>query len=335
MMKKIKVVRFGIIGCGVAGARHALAISKTKNAKLLAVCSNSKISAYGLASKYPGIKVMTFEKMVKSDLIDVICVCSPNAFHAEQALEAITYGKNVIIEKPLAMQVNEALEILSLSKKNKVQVLEVLPRRYDKTWSGIYNLFLNKTLDDIKIITLEQFYYRSDDYYEKSSWHGRKKLDGGIILTQGIHCIDLLYNLISVSLLPTKIKLKDIYVNSIGMQIKKLIGNPDIIFSHFSINKKVIGSVNISTSAYPGLSARIFINCRQGCLTVVNDAITSWDIDKVPSPVQGTTGWKEESVLPIIEDMTEALVLKRPLHFDLQKAIDSLGFALALNKTII
>lgn len=334
-MKKNKIVRFGIVGCGVAGTRHALAISKTKNAKLLAVCSNSKKSAFELASKYLGTKVITFEKMIKSNLIDVICICSPNAFHAGQALQAIEHGKNVIVEKPLAMQINEALEILSLSKKNKVLVSEVLPRRYDKTWSGIYNLFLDKTLNDIRIITLEQFYFRNDDYYKNSNWHGRRKLDGGIILTQGIHYIDLLYSLISASLLPIQIKLKDIYIDSTGIQIKKAIGISDVISCHFSVNKKIIGSVNISTAAYPGSSARVFINCRQGNITITNDIITSWSIDKVPPPAQGTAGWNEKSVLPIVEDMTKALILKKPLQFDLQKAIDSLEFTLALNKTII
>ncbi len=331
-MTKFKQINFGIIGCGIAGGKHALAISKAKNTKLVAVCSKSNSSAIKLASKYEGTIVMDVNEIIKSKKIDVLCICSPNFYHSEQVLYAVSNEKHVIVEKPLAMDIISAQNILSLSKKNNVLVSVVFPRRFDKTWSTIYELFMNKILGEIRIITLEQFYYRSNDYYKNSNWHGKKELDGGILLTQGIHYIDLLANLISASYPNDQIKFDQIFINTIGTKTKNIIEFPDTVFSQFLIKNKVIGSIHISTSAYPGWNSRVFISCKQGSMVIADDTITSWGIDNVLKPTGGTNGWNGTSVTPIINDMINSLTYNLPLKFDLQSAIDSLDFALNLNR---
>lgn len=334
-MSNFKQINFGIIGCGIAGEKHALAISKTKNTKLVAVCSKSNLSAIKLASKYAGTIVMDVNEMIKSKKIDVVCICSPNFCHSEQVLYAISNKKHVIVEKPLAMDIISAQNILSLSKKNNVLVSVVFPRRFDKTWSTIYELFMNKILGEIHIITLEQFYYRSNDYYKNSNWHGKKELDGGILLTQGVHYIDLLANLISASYPNDQIKFDQIFINTIGTKTKNIIEFPDTVFGQFLIKNKVIGSIHISTSAYPGWNSRIFISCKQGSMAIADDTITSWGIDNVLKPTGGTNGWSETSVIPIINDMVHALINHLPLKFDLKNAVNSLDFTFNLDKSKI
>ncbi|MFA5025748.1 MAG: Gfo/Idh/MocA family oxidoreductase [Candidatus Shapirobacteria bacterium] len=334
-MKKVKSINFGIIGCGVAGNRHAQAISKIKNAKLVGVTSFSGSSAINLASKYSGVLVMSLVEMMKSEAIDVICICSPNKFHARQAIMAINNQKHVIVEKPLALKVGDAQKILSLSLRKHVIVTVVLPRRFDKTWQGISKLFKKQILHHIQVVNLEQYYFRNDSYYTASSWHGKKELDGGVLLTQGIHYIDLLENLIDLSYQDKKIDLSHISrINSIGIKLKRNLEVADTVSSQFLLDKKVLGSINISTSAYPGYSSKIFILCQQGSIVVVNDKIVSWGIVDVPKPGEGSSGWDEKSVIPIIKDMINSINTALPPKINLSSVVRSLELTLALNKSI-
>lgn len=333
-MKSNRIINFGIIGCGVAGNRHALAISKIKGAKLVAVSSFSNASALKLASKYPQTLTMSPKEIISSKSIDVLCICSPNIFHSRQALAAIKTGKHLIVEKPLALKINDAQKILSLSNQKKVLVSVVFPRRFDKTWLNLYKLFKNKILGQIKVISIEQFYFRHDDYYINSNWHGKKDLDGGILLTQGIHYLDLLTILVSASCQDNKFDFKKLSANSIGIKQKQTIEVPDTIFSHFLLNEKILGSINISTSIYPGWSSRVFISCEKGSMTITNDMITSWGVDGIPKPSSASLGWAEDSVTPIIKDMINAIVHNSPLSINLSSVIDSLGLTLSLTKSI-
>ena len=129
-MKKNGVIRFAIIGLGHIGKRHAnVILDNNINAELVAVCDILPPEETGW--KYPQIPYFnSITKLLKSDLsIDVVNICTPNGLHASQAIEALSYHHNVVIEKPMALSKSDAENVIFKAFQVSRQVFVVMQNR--------------------------------------------------------------------------------------------------------------------------------------------------------------------------------------------------------------
>ena len=109
--------KFGILGCGMIANIHADAISRIQNASLYGVADNNFAYAENFAKRH-GVKAYSsYEEMLNDSEIDVVCVCTPSCFHAQNALDAINSGKHVVLEKPMALTCKDADAVISACKK--------------------------------------------------------------------------------------------------------------------------------------------------------------------------------------------------------------------------
>ncbi len=139
----------------------------------------------------------TYEEMLNRGEIDVVSICTPSGTHAPLAIEAANHGKNVIVEKPVAITQQQIDDIVAAVEKNNVKLSVISQLRFDKNIQKVKKAIENGELGDLIIGDIYMKYYRAPEYYSSSGWRGTWAMDGGgALMNQGIHGIDILQYLV-------------------------------------------------------------------------------------------------------------------------------------------
>ncbi|MFZ6012567.1 MAG: Gfo/Idh/MocA family protein [Bacteroidota bacterium] len=186
-----KNLKFGIVGCGRIGARHAEHIGN--NGVLAALCDIEISKAQKLNA---GNKAVTFKSVdellaAKVDL-DVVSVCSPNGLHAEHTIKALNAGYHVLCEKPMALSVQDCGEMIKAAENANRRLFIVKQNRFNPPVAAVKKAIDEGRFGKLYSVQLSCFWNRNEAYYE-NSWKGTKDMDGGTLFTQFSHFIDLLY----------------------------------------------------------------------------------------------------------------------------------------------
>ena len=188
-----KKIRFAVVGCGHIGKRHAEMVVRDPGAELVALCDIRPKEELGIEA-YPVAFFSDMTSLLQSGLdIDVINICVPNGLHAELAIQAIESGHHVVIEKPMALQVQDAERVLQTSLKFQKEVFCVMQNRYSPPSVWIKQMIDSGRLGKIYLVQLNCFWNRDERYYKPGGWHGDACLDGGTLFTQFSHFIDIMY----------------------------------------------------------------------------------------------------------------------------------------------
>lgn len=191
-MSKIK---FAVIGCGHIGKRHAEMIIRNEESELVALADIKPREQLGIDA-YQVPFFSSIDELLASELadeIDVINIATPNGYHAEHALKALDAKKHVVIEKPMALNRQDAEKVIFKALHVHKQVFAVMQNRYSPPSVWIKDVIDSGMLGDIYMVQLNCYWNRDDRYYKPESWHGKKDLDGGTLFTQFSHFIDLMY----------------------------------------------------------------------------------------------------------------------------------------------
>jgi len=189
----MKKVKFGIVGLGHIGKRHAEMIQRNPDAELVAIADI--LSDKQLNYSFPNIplyKNLTDMLNFHPEL-DVVNIATPNGFHSENAIEALGAGMHVVIEKPMALSKFDAEKIIYKALQMHKQVFTVMQNRYSPPSEWIKGIIEEGILGKIYLVQLNCYWNRDERYYKPGSWHGDKELDGGTLFTQFSHFIDILY----------------------------------------------------------------------------------------------------------------------------------------------
>ncbi len=188
-----KKIRFGIIGCGHIGKRHAEMIRRNNESELVAMCDIKNEADLGLESfNVPFFK--SADDLLNSDLgFDVICICTPNGLHAEHTLKALDKKMHIVIEKPMALTVAACEKIIFKSLQVSRQVFCVMQNRYSPPSMWIKEVVESNVIGNIFLVQLNCYWNRDERYYNGKNWKGSADLDGGTLFTQFSHFIDIMY----------------------------------------------------------------------------------------------------------------------------------------------
>ena len=192
-MNKAKKIRFAVIGCGHIGKRHAEMITRDEGAELVALCDIRPKAELGIeAYDVPFFACM--DDLLSAGLaLDVVNICTPNGLHASMAIQAMRRGFHVVIEKPMALTLADAEQIVYTSLKCQKQVFCVMQNRYSPPSVWIKEMVESGRLGKIYMVQLNCYWNRDERYYKLDSWHGDAALDGGTLFTQFPHFIDIMY----------------------------------------------------------------------------------------------------------------------------------------------
>ena len=189
----MQTINFAVVGCGHIGKRHAEMITRQANAELIALCDVQDKDKLGIES-YPVPFYQDMEAMLKKHPnIDVVCICTPNGLHAEQANIALDNKKHVVVEKPMGLSKANCEEVIFKALRVHKQVFCVMQNRYSPPSAWIKNIMEEGILGAIHMVQINCYWNRDDRYYKKGGWKGVKALDGGTLYTQFSHFIDIMY----------------------------------------------------------------------------------------------------------------------------------------------
>ena len=189
-------ISFSIIGYGRIGKRHTRMIQENPGAKLISI---TDIDSEVIAEAENDISIEAYynslENFLKSDknTTDVVCLCVPNGYHAEFALQCLEHKYHVVIEKPMGLSRKECEEVINKSLHVSRQVFVVKQNRYSPPSKWLKKIVSEGILGDIYTIQINCYWNRDERYYKKDSWHGDLELDGGTLFTQFSHFIDIMY----------------------------------------------------------------------------------------------------------------------------------------------
>ena len=184
-------IRFAIIGCGRIAQRHAEHIHAY--GELVAVCDIAYEKASSLAEKNKAKAYRNLEDLLKDQTdIDVISICTPNGLHAEQSIACLQSGFHVLVEKPMALNVDDCNAMIAAAEKAGKNLFVIKQNRFNPPVIAVKKALIEKRLGKLFSIQLNCFWNRNNEYYQ-NSWKGTKYMDGGILFTQFSHFIDLLY----------------------------------------------------------------------------------------------------------------------------------------------
>ena len=191
-MNKIK---FGLIGCGIVGFRHAEHINNL--AELKAICDIKPEVAQKFGKKYACNYYTKLSNLLENEEeIDIISICTPNGFHALHSIMSLRAGKHVLCEKPMALSVRNCEKMIKEAEDANKRLFVVKQNRFNPPIMALRELLKKNKLGRIFSVQLNCFWNRNEKYYKNSEWKGTKELDGGTLFTQFSHFIDLLYWLV-------------------------------------------------------------------------------------------------------------------------------------------
>jgi UDP-N-acetyl-2-amino-2-deoxyglucuronate dehydrogenase len=242
MVDKQSKIKFAVIGCGHIGKRHIEMINRNIESELVAIIDIKAPSELGFdTSEIPYFSSLA--ELIQSGIdVDVINIATPNGFHASQALECLDARKHVVIEKPMALNKQDAEKVIYKALNVHKHVFAVMQNRYSPPSVWIKELIRSEKLGQIFLVQLNCYWNRDDRYYKKDNWHGKKDLDGGTLFTQFSHFIDILYWLFG--------DIDNIHAKFKDFNHKELTDFEDSGFVSFDFLNGGMGCINYSTSVW-------------------------------------------------------------------------------------
>lgn len=261
--------RFAIWGCGLIASYHAQAIQLIDGAELVGAYDINTKSQEFFCQKY-GVKAFSSkQEMVQSD-IDAICICLPSGLHYEAAMLCLENKKHIVIEKPIALNVKDANYIIAAADKNGVCACVVSQLRYSQSIKTVKEIIDSGKLGKITIGNAIMKYYRSPEYYSSSSWRGTWEMDGGgALMNQGVHGVDLLQYLMG----------KVTAVSGVAKTLLHDIQTEDTLTSVIEYENGAVGTIQATTSVFPGYGRKIEICGTKGSIVLCEDTIEICDVE--------------------------------------------------------
>tara|TARA_B100000900_G_scaffold205352_1_gene174047 strand:- start:2954 stop:4012 length:1059 start_codon:yes stop_codon:yes gene_type:complete len=188
------MLNFALVGCGRISKRHSelLGENKISGAKLVAVCDKILSKAEEISNKY---KVNAYEDMhlmMESESIDVVVVLTESGFHAKHTFELAPYGAHIIVEKPMALTLEDADKMIDVCNKFNTELFVVKQNRFNLPVVQLRKALISERFGQLIMGTIRVRWCRTQEYYDQDYWRGTWALDGGVLTNQASHHIDLL-----------------------------------------------------------------------------------------------------------------------------------------------
>ena len=188
-------MKYALIGCGRVSPNHIVAATKN-GLEIVGLCDLSKDAVYELKEKYPLIKKVKFYRDYKTMLAqakpELVAIATESGKHAEIAVDCINAGCHVIVEKPIALSIEDADRIIAAAEKMNVKVAANHQNRFNASIRKIREAVEQKRFGRIFHATTQVRWSRAESYYKQASWRGTWEMDGGALMNQCIHNIDLM-----------------------------------------------------------------------------------------------------------------------------------------------
>lgn len=271
-------MKYALIGCGRIAINHMLAALDNK-LEIVAVCDIEADKMEGLLKKYnlekSNIKrYLDYKKLVdENKYIELISIATESGVHAEIAKYCIKNHINVIIEKPMAMNIKDADEIIKLSDELHVKVSACHQNRFNLAVQEMRRALEKGRFGKLSHGSINVRWNRGKEYYDQAKWRGTWQSDGGALMNQCIHGIDLLRWMLGDEIV-------EVYGQT-RQQFHHYLEAEDIGMAVVKFKNGAIGTIEGTTNVYPkNLEETLYLfgengTCKLGGKSC--NAIEAWD----------------------------------------------------------
>lgn len=190
------VIKYALIGCGRIAPNHiAAALASKKELEIVAMCDidTERLSLLKNQFNLENVRLYTDYKLMLKDISPTLVAIATNSGnHAEIAIDCINDGANLIIEKPIALSLDDADKVISLAHEKGVKLCACHQNRFNKSVQKIHDAVKKHEFGRLYHATAHIRWNRGQDYYTQAPWRGTWSQDGGALMNQCIHNIDLL-----------------------------------------------------------------------------------------------------------------------------------------------
>ncbi|WP_257350247.1 Gfo/Idh/MocA family protein [Pseudalkalibacillus decolorationis] len=301
-------MNFAIVGCGHIAKKHAEAINNAEGANLFAVCDTVPERMAPFIEQNDTKGFTNLDDMLALKEIEVINICTPSGYHADIAVKSAIAGKHLVVEKPIALTIKDADRIIDACRENNVKLSVVHPNRFRPAIMETRALMDAERFGQLSHANATVRWNRNQEYYDQAPWRGTKSLDGGVLMNQAIHNLDLLVWLMG--------EVEEVF--SMGATRLRNIEAEDVSIGTVRFKSGALGVIEAATTIYPrNLEETLSIFGETGTLKIggttakliehidiegMDDQVTNDLIDGVKSDPLGKPGHQ-----CIIEDMIEAV----------------------------
>lgn len=188
-MKKIK---FALIGCGAIANKHAAALGRLANAELVGAYDIDPEASGRFKEKYRLPVYTNAEEMIKATNPDVLNILTPSGDHAERILELIRFNKHFVVEKPLALRLEDVDRVIKECSSRGLELFVVQQNRFNPPIKKLKEALANGRFGKLVLGTVRVRWTRDQAYYDQKLWRGTWAYDGGVLVNQALHHLDML-----------------------------------------------------------------------------------------------------------------------------------------------
>lgn len=262
-------MKYALIGCGRISRNHIVA-AQNNELEIVAICDKKEnvldeiSNIYGFGEKVR--KYKDYHEMLKNEKIELVAIATESGLHAMIALECINQGCNVLIEKPIALSIRDAEAIIEASIKKNVKVGVVHQNRFNKAIIKLREALEQEKFGKVLYGVANIRWSRNRSYYKSSNWRGTWENDGGALMNQSIHDIDLLCWMIGGNI-------EEVY-GVIDNKMHDYIETEDLGIAIIRSSNGAYGIIEGTTDMYPtNYEESLSVFCEKGLVKIGGQAV--------------------------------------------------------------
>jgi len=269
------MIKVGLIGCGRIAQRHIEVFRELSDKiKPVAFCDVVEERAKTLADEFSASYYTDYKKMLETEKLDLVSICTPSGLHPEHGIEAAKRKINVLSEKPMGVRLEDADRLIKACDDNGVKLFIVKQNRLNPGIRLLKNAIEKGRFGKLYMANATVFWNRPQEYYSLAPWRGTWEFDGGAFMNQASHYIDLVQWLMG----PVD------NVMSITGTLAREIETEDSGAAVMRFRNGSIGTVQVTMLTYPkNYEGSITILGEKGTVKIGGSAVNKvekWEFDK-------------------------------------------------------
>lgn len=334
-------MKYALIGCGRISTNHIKA-ALNNELEIVAVCDVKPTHMEEVLKKHnlekeTSIKRYTdYKTMIEENELELVSIATESGIHAEVALFCIDNGINVIIEKPMAMSMKDANEIIRRSKEKNVKVSACHQNRFNIAVQEMRKAVESGRFGKLSHGSIHVRWNRNQDYYTQAPWRGTWAQDGGALMNQCIHGIDLLRWMMGD-------EVEEVY-GVTRQQFHHYLEAEDIGMAVVKFKNGAIATIEGTTNVYPkNLEETLYLFGEKGTVKLGGKStnnIDVWDFADETDADSKNKGLEEETCnvygnghTSLFADMIDAIENDRKPYVDAVAGRNALEMILAIYKS--
>ncbi len=191
-MSSLPPIRVALVGCGRISANHLEAIDRIEGLTLVAVCDSVEARARAAGERWHVPFFTSYEQLLAQVPCEVISIATPSGLHPAHGSAAARAGKHVICEKPMAISLASADELVKACDDAGVQLFVIKQNRLNATVQLVKRAMDKGRFGRIFMANATVRWARPQEYYDQAPWRGTWEFDGGAFMNQASHYVDLI-----------------------------------------------------------------------------------------------------------------------------------------------